>query len=70
MILASLPDSHVLWSRETGAVTLGEIRASAPEAACDEREATRKMWYYLATHPDEKPWLSGRIPADSAGSIA
>ena len=69
--IAQLPDSAVCYLPGVGEVTVGEIRESwGPD--CDEDERTIKMWGYIATHPNAKPWLwprnSGRIPADNAGS--
>lgn len=73
LTIAALPDSHVLWSRETGPVTVARLRAELGDADLDSRARTIAMWGFIATHPDAKPWLtrpSGPTPADSAESIA
>ena len=64
MILASLPDSHVFWSRETGEVTAGEIRGESSLAS--EDDATVRMNVLRCLYdPKGKPWRSGRIRVGS-----
>lgn len=60
--LASLPDHHVLWSPETGPVTLGTLRGAVPEektAVDDAWENTLLMWERRVTQNIREPaWQS------------
>ena len=58
MNLATLEDTRRVWVDGVGETTVGDIRRSVgPEQPLTEDEkATVKMWSYIVTHPDAKPW--------------
>jgi hypothetical protein len=67
--LASLPGTTPCYVDGYGVSTLGEVAEARaeekPDVRAGEREATIRMWGYIATHPEAKPWLksSGRSRA-------
>jgi len=69
--ITALPDAHVMYSPETGEVTLGEItelRANRTdsEGLADTDSATIRMWVAIALYnPKAKPWRDGHL--DAAG---
>lgn len=54
--LSDLPDHATVYVPGFGETTLGAIRQSAPDPMRD----TVSMWGYIATHPDWRPWKTGR----------
>ena len=63
MNLTELPDDWPVYVPEVGEVTVGAIR----ETLADTDDATVRMWGWIATHPGEKPWRTGRTRAGKKG---
>jgi hypothetical protein len=55
--LGDLPDSAPCYVPGFGETTLGNVRRSVAPAPYNEDEETIRMWGYIATHSDAKPWL-------------